>query len=84
MDEKAKRTWMEAAVRWINESSHKRSLKDDKFNLRWLSPFLKDKLLEEIDRDLISKLIHAKEKTGAKVATVNRLLALIRECNHAI
>lgn len=78
LDEKVKRTWMEAAIRWINESSHKRSLNDDKFNLRWLSPFLKDKLLEEIDRDLISKLIQAKEKTGAKVATVNRMLALIR------
>lgn len=78
LEEKVKRTWMEAAVRWINESLHKRSLSHDRFHLRWLSPFLKDKLLGEIDRDLIDRIAEAKLQTGAKAATVNRTLAVIR------
>jgi integrase len=78
LDEKVKRTWMEAAVRWINESSHKRSLSDDKMHLRWLSPFLKDKFLSVIDRNLIDEVAAKKAGTGVSVATVNRMLALIR------
>lgn len=78
LDEKPKRSWMEAAIRWINESSHKRSLNDDKAHLRWLSPFLKEKLLDDIDRNLIDTIVKKKSDTGVTVATVNRMLALIR------
>src|SRR3990167_4352830 len=78
LSEAPKRTWMEAALRWINESSHKRSLADDKMHFRWLNPFLKDKTLDEIDRDLIDKVAAKKAETGVAVATVNRMLALIR------
>lgn len=78
LDKKVKKNWMEAAVRWINESSHKRSLCDDKAHLRWLSPFLRDKFLDEIDRNLIDEIAEAKTETGVTPATVNRMLALIR------
>src|SRR3990167_9362344 len=78
LSEAPKRTWMEAALRWINESSHKRSLADDKMHFRWLNPFLKDKTRDEIDRDLIDKVAAKKAETGVAVATVNRMLALIR------
>src|SRR3990167_11440244 len=63
LDEKVKRTWIEAAIRWINESSHKRSLSDDKMHLRWLSPFLQDKLLVVIDRNLIDEVAAKKAET---------------------
>jgi integrase len=39
---------------------------------------LKDKLLNEIDRDLIDRIAEAKLQTGVKAATVNRTLAVIR------
>lgn len=78
LGEKPKKTWIEAVIRWVNESSHKRSLADDKTHLRWLSPFLKDKTLDEIDRDLIDKIAAKKAETGVAVATVNRMLAVIR------
>lgn len=73
-----KKTWVEAVVRWIDESSHKRSLDMDKFHLSWLDPYLRTKLLEDISEDLIESIAQKKEKTGVKPSTVNRLLEVIR------
>lgn len=53
LNKKPDRMWMDAVVRWINESVHKKSLSTDKVHLRWLHPYLKDKKLSEIDRTLI-------------------------------
>jgi integrase len=78
LEEKPKKVWMDAALRWINESSHKRSLDDDRVHLRFVDPHLKGIPLEKINRDLIEKIALAKTNTGVSVATVNRLLALIR------
>ena len=78
LNEDVSKTWMDAAIRWVNESSHKRSLVDDKMHLRWLSPFLKDKSLNVIDRNLIDEIAAKKTATGVSIATVNRVLALIR------
>ena len=38
---KPKRSWVDAVMRWINESQHKRSLAIDKLHLRWVDPFLR-------------------------------------------
>jgi integrase len=70
-------TWLDAAMRWLEESSHKRSLKDDKMHLRWLDVHLRDVSLSQINRDLIEHLAKIKEKE-TKPATVNRMLALVR------
>ena len=78
LDEKPDKTWMDAAIRWLNESSHKRSLVDDKYHLRWLNPYFKDLQLNEIDRNLIEKVANDKLDSGVSCATVNRMLALIR------
>ncbi len=78
LDEKPKRMWVESVVRWVKESSHKRSLCDDKTHLRWLHPHFENLHLHEIDRKIIDKVADAKEKTGVSNATINRMLALIR------
>lgn len=78
LDETPDKTWMDAVIRWLNESAHKRSLHTDKSHLRWLTPHLKDKQLKEINRELIEKIANAKSATGASNARVNRMLALIR------
>lgn len=70
--------WVEAVLRWLEESSHKRSLTTDKFHLRWLDPHLKNKKLKDIDRELIEKIANIKAATGVSNARVNRMLALIR------
>ena len=73
-----KKTWVEAVIRWIEESGHKRSLDMDKFHLSWLDPYLRTKLLEDVTDDLIENIAHEKEKSGVKPSTVNRVLELIR------
>jgi integrase len=73
-----KKTWVDAVMRWLEEQQHKRSIIDDKLTLKWLDSFLRNKLLSEIDRDLIEEIAKAKEATGVKPATVNRMLELLR------
>src|SRR5690348_11595885 len=47
-EQKPKYVWREAAKRWIMESLHKRSLRDDKMHLRWLDPHLREVVLQNI------------------------------------
>ena len=46
-------TWQEAVVKWLKQASHKRSLDHDKFNLNWLTPYLKNKKLSELDNHIM-------------------------------
>jgi integrase len=78
LEEKPEKTWMEAVMRWLAESEHKRSLSDDKAHLRWVSPYLKGYLVSEITRNAIDKIAAKKTLEGVKPATVNRMLEIIR------
>lgn len=78
LDQKPERTWMEAVMRWLAESQHKRSLNDDKAHLRWLDPHLKKCTLNQITRDLVDKIAERKLAEGVKNSTVNRMLEVIR------
>lgn len=78
LKEKPRRTWQEAVVKWLQERSHKRTQDKDIRQLRWIDPFLREKYLDEIDRDMIESIAEAKEAEGRTPATVNRYLALIR------
>ncbi|MCX7125385.1 MAG: site-specific integrase [Gammaproteobacteria bacterium] len=78
LGDKPKRTWMEAVVRWLNESTHKKSLHTDKDHLKWLHPHLSDKKLIDINREMIEEIANKKSATGVSDARVNRVLALIR------
>lgn len=72
------KSWMDAVVRWLDESTHKRSLATDKFHLTWLDPFLRKYMLVEITADIIESIAKEKEKTGVKPASINRILEIIR------
>lgn len=75
---KPKRSWREAVVRWLEETSDKASQSDDKAKLVWLHRYLGELTLDQITRDVIDTIRQAKLKEGVKPATVNRYLALIR------
>lgn len=72
------KTWMDAVVRWLEESTHKRSLETDKYHLAWLDQYLRTKKLSDIDRDLIESIAKKKETMNVSLTTVNRILELIR------
>lgn len=71
------RSWKEAAVRWLKETSHKRSHDKDVAKLRWLDRHLGSLMLSEITRDLIDRIAEVKAKESSQ-ANANRYLALIR------
>lgn len=74
---KPRRTWEEAVLKFLDETSHKRSQSKDKGIFRWLDPMFGGKHLDEVDRQLIDrvKVLRLKEGTAS---TANRYLALIR------
>ncbi|RLA43377.1 MAG: site-specific integrase, partial [Gammaproteobacteria bacterium] len=77
LGEKPRRTWQDAVVRWLREREHKAGIKEEKSKLRWLDQFFGDKMLNEINRDLIDKAAAARRKE-VSLSTVNRYLALVR------
>ncbi|WP_430793418.1 tyrosine-type recombinase/integrase [Azonexus hydrophilus] len=74
---KARRSWKEAVVRWLEETSEKATHHEDKRKLIWLDGYLGELMLDEVTLDVIDSIRAAKLKEAAK-ATTNRYLALIR------
>jgi len=64
-------------VRWLRERENKANIKEDKAKLGWLDQFFGDKVLNEINRDLIDEAAAARRKE-VSLSTVNRYLALVR------
>lgn len=75
---KPNKSWMDAVLRWLEESIHKRSMATDKFHLTWLDPHLKKCDLNDISSELIEFIAKKREETGVKPSSVNRMLELIR------
>lgn len=57
-------TWEEAADRWLRETSHKRTHKDDCNKIRILHPYLVGKALRDINRNLIDQIKYERLKTA--------------------
>lgn len=74
---KPQRSWREAVVRWLEETSDKATHKEDRRKLVWLHSLLADLMLNEITLEVIDAIRAAKLKDSSK-ATVNRYLALVR------
>ena len=62
-----RRTWEEAAAKWLEETSHKRDHIRDQFKIRWIAPYWKNKWLDEIDRETVARLADLKAKTASMV-----------------
>ena len=77
LGEKPRRTWDEAALKWLTEMQHKRTHGEDKAKIRWLQQFLRGRYLDEVTRELLVD-IGARKAEEASPATANRILALVR------
>ncbi|MDB5924456.1 MAG: integrase family protein [Betaproteobacteria bacterium] len=77
LGEKPRRTWDEAAIRWLAESQHNATYEESKGKLRWLQTYLRGRALDEIDREFVYAIGEAKAKETS-AATANRTLGLIR------
>jgi integrase len=74
---KPRRTWDEAAAKFLEETSSKRTHKGDIASLRWFHPLLGGKDLRDVNRELIDH-VRAKRAKDVAPATVNRYMALVR------
>jgi integrase len=75
----AHRKWQEAVLRYLAETTDKRSLHMDRFHLRALDPYLRDKRLGDINMDVLWSFIRdRRERDGVANATINRALEIVR------
>src|SRR5438477_2508221 len=74
---KPRRSWKEAVVRWVAETSEKVTHQEDMRKLRSPDPLLGTSMLDEITLDVIDA-IKAEKLTAAGKPTINRYLALVR------
>ena len=74
---KPRRSWAEAVLRWLDETSHKATHHQDKGKLVLLDDFLGSVMLDQIDSDLIDQIKRFLIKDRSR-STCNRYLALIR------
>lgn len=75
---KPKRSWQEAVVRYLEVKASLRSIRDVRRICRVLHPFLGDKLLAEINGDVVWDICQRLLRREIAPATVNRYLATIR------
>jgi integrase len=68
--------WHDAMIRFLTESHGKRSIETEKSHLRWLAKHLDGKYLDEIDTDVVEKIIKAKLK-DAGTTRCNRTTGII-------
>ena len=61
---KPRRTWNEAVVKYLAETSHKASQSDDRTHLRWVDRFLNGVMLDKIDRELLDRIMTARKADG--------------------
>jgi len=71
-------SWKEAALRWVQESTHKATQDLDLMHLRWLDRHLGGLMLAEVNRDVIDKITQVRLAEGVSNASVNRLLQCVR------
>lgn len=74
-----KRTFREAAARFLMKNQHKRSIKDDAWHLDMLNPFIGDLALEAVhaDSEALEAFIEKRRQTVG-MRTINHSLAVVR------
>lgn len=70
-------TFSDAALRWLTEKKHKRSISTDLMILDWFEPHLANTYLSDISRDRVEQL-RLMILAGRSRETVNRYMALLR------
>ena len=73
-----KRSFMEAATKFLMENQHKRSLHDDAGRLRELVKYIGDMPLESIHMGALQPFVEGRRKDGVSTRTINHGLQVVR------
>lgn len=74
---KPRRSWDEAALRWLKEMAHKKSYRDDVSRIRWFTKWLRGKMLDQVSRDMIDGIV-SRQLARRSDRTKDLYVALIR------
>jgi len=79
-----KRTFTEAAIKFLEENQHKRSIDSDAGRLRVLVQYIGKMPLDSIHMGIMQPFIEGRRKDGVKTRTINHGLKVVRRiCNLA-
>jgi integrase len=74
---KPRRSWDEAALKWLQEKAYKKSYRDDVSRVRWFTKYLRGKMLDQVSRDMIDGII-SRHLARRSDRTKDLYVALIR------
>lgn len=72
------RTFRTAAVKYLKENQHKRSIADDAMHLKQLEPFIGSFDLDQIHMGTLQPFIQARKSAGIKSKSINNALGVVR------
>lgn len=75
---KLRYSWKDAVIRYLAETSGKATQETDKTHLRWLDRYLNGLMLDEINRDLLEKVMAKRIADKVANSTVNRTMEVVR------
>lgn len=73
-----KRTFREAATKYLNEGLHKRRIRDEASHLRQLDPFIGSLPIEGVHMGTLQPFIEARRRNGIKTKGINMALGIVR------
>lgn len=73
-----KRTFREAATKFLLENQHKRSIQSDAHRLKTLDKYIGDLRLDSVHMGALQPFISARRKEGIKIRTINHGLQIVR------
>lgn len=73
-----KRTFREAAIKYLLDNQHKASIKEDARYLKYLDPLIGDTPLEFIHMGSLQNYIQLRRESGVKTRTINYALQVVR------
>lgn len=73
-----KRTFREAATKYLNENLHKRSIASDASRFRVLDPHIGHMNLDTLHMGTLQEFIQKRKSEGVKMRTINQALKLVR------
>jgi len=72
------RTFEQAAIKYLEENQHKRSIDRDVIALNIVMPYIGQLPLDRVHNDALAKYRHNRRRLGRKPGTINKELAAVR------
>jgi len=76
--ERPRRNFRQAAIKYLNENEHKKSIGDDALHLKQLDAFLGDLDLRSVHIGTLRPFIEMRRKAGIKTKSINLALGVVR------